>query len=79
MLRMVIKQRILQRVERLKKDIVAGSTSAEFRVPILMYHYVEYVQDKKDAIRQSLNINPNVFEEQVKNLKDAGYNFMTGN
>lgn len=53
------------------------STSLKFRIPILMYHYVEYVQDKKDAIRQSLNINPYTFEQQVKTLSDAGYTFMT--
>lgn len=62
-------------VEReLKKQ---SSVSASFRVPILMYHYVEYVQDKKDTIRQSLNINPNVFEQQLKTLLDAGYTFIT--
>jgi len=53
------------------------STSLKFKIPILMYHYVEYVQDKKDTIRESLNINPNTFEQQVKTLSDAGYTFMT--
>ncbi len=51
--------------------------SATLRVPILMYHYVEYVQDKKDTIRQTLNINPNVFDEEMKTLVNAGYTFMT--
>lgn len=50
---------------------------ATFRVPILLYHYVEYVQDKRDTIRQSLDINPGVFESQVKTLSDAGYTFIT--
>lgn len=54
-----------------------ASTSATLRVPILMYHYVEYVKDKKDTIRQSLNINPNIFDNQVKTLKNAGYAFIT--
>lgn len=53
------------------------NVSKNIRVPILMYHYVEYVQDKKDTIRQSLNINPDIFEQQVKTLLDAGYTFMT--
>lgn len=48
-----------------------------YRVPILLYHYVEYVTDKKDSIRQSLNIQPNIFEAQVKTLRDNGYTFMT--
>ncbi len=47
------------------------------RVPILMYHYVEYVRDKGDTIRQSLSVTPYTFEEEVKTLVDAGYTFMT--
>lgn len=64
--------------ESLKKQQEAIATpSSSFRIPILMYHYVEYVQDKKDKIRQSLNINPNIFEQQIITLKNAGYTFMT--
>lgn len=51
-------------------------TPKSFRVPILMYHYVEYVTDKNDTIRESLNIKPHAFEAQVKTLKDAGYTFL---
>lgn len=47
------------------------------RVPILLYHYVEYVKDKGDTIRQSLDIEPFVFDAEIKTLKDAGYNFIT--
>lgn len=47
------------------------------RVPILLYHYVEYVKDKGDTIRQSLDITPNAFDSQVKTLVDAGYTFLT--
>ncbi len=49
----------------------------QIRVPILMYHYVEYVKDKGDTIRQSLSLTPYTFEEEVKTLLDAGYTFMT--
>jgi peptidoglycan/xylan/chitin deacetylase (PgdA/CDA1 family) len=55
----------------------SASISANLRVPILMYHYVEYVQDKGDKMRQALNVNPNVFDAQLKTLTDAGYTFMT--
>jgi peptidoglycan/xylan/chitin deacetylase (PgdA/CDA1 family) len=51
--------------------------SASIDVPILMYHYVEYVTDKRDTIRQSLNVNPNIFEDQIKTLQNAGYTFLT--
>lgn len=54
-----------------------ASTPASFRIPILMYHYVEYVQNKKDRLRTLLNLNPDVFEAQVSTLKDSGYTFMT--
>lgn len=46
------------------------------RIPILMYHYVEYVTDKNDTFRESMNIRPNTFDMQMKTLKDAGYTFM---
>jgi len=49
----------------------------EIRVPILMYHYVEYVKDKGDTIRESLSLTPYTFEQQVKTLADDGYTFMT--
>lgn len=49
----------------------------QIKIPILLYHYVEYVKDPKDTIRQSLDIQPYVFDEQVKTLKEAGFTFMT--
>ena len=49
----------------------------QLHVPILMYHYVEYVKDKGDTIRQSLALTPYTFEEEVKTLSEHGYTFMT--
>lgn len=46
------------------------------RIPILMYHYVEYVTDKNDTFRESMNIRPDTFDLQMKTLKEAGYTFM---
>lgn len=45
-------------------------------VPILMYHYVEYVQDPGDKIRISLNTTPATLDLEIKTLKDAGYTFL---
>lgn len=56
------------------QDTVLGVSSV--RIPILIYHYVEYVKDKGDKIRQSLNIEPWAFEKQIVTLKDDGYTFM---
>lgn len=47
------------------------------KVPILIYHYVEYVEDQSDKGRLSLNILPSVLDLQIKTLQDAGYNFIT--
>ncbi len=61
----------------MKRKINYASPSATFRVPIVLYHYVEYVKDKGDTIRQSLDIVPRTFDEQVKTLSEAGFTFMT--
>ncbi len=46
------------------------------RVPILMYHYVEYVKDEKDTTRISLNTFPHVLDLQIQTLKNAGFTFL---
>lgn len=48
-----------------------------FKIPILVYHYVEYVKDNNDTIRKSLNIIPSIFVQQIETLKNAGYTFVT--
>jgi len=45
-------------------------------IPILMYHYVEYVKDKGDTIRQSLNTTPYTLEQQIITLQNDGYTFL---
>lgn len=70
-------------VSRLPKQIEKqlatqqASFSATFRVPILMYHYVEYVTDERDTIRKSLALTPNIFEKQLQTLIGDGYTFIT--
>lgn len=51
--------------------------SQSIRVPIMLYHYVEYVQDRNDTMRQSLNTPPHVFEQQLLTLKKDNYTFLT--
>jgi len=46
------------------------------KIPILMYHYVEINQDKRDFLRDGLNTNPYVFEKQIQTFKNAGYEFI---
>lgn len=49
------------------------------KIPILLYHYVENIQDPKDTIRRSLDIPPGIFESQIKTLTQADYTFLTPN
>lgn len=49
------------------------ATLEQFKIPIVMYHYVEYVQDAGDLIRKRLDIIPSTFERHLKDLKNAGY------
>ena len=43
------------------------------KLPILLYHYIEIVTNLRDTIRQSLNINPQIFESQINTLLTHGY------
>jgi peptidoglycan/xylan/chitin deacetylase (PgdA/CDA1 family) len=51
------------------------NAQASIRVPILLYHYVEYVHN--DPGKQNLNIPPNILTEQIETLKKDGYTFIT--
>lgn len=46
---------------------------AKIKLPIILYHYVEYVKDPGDFIRRGLDITPKNFEEQLKSLKKNNY------
>jgi peptidoglycan/xylan/chitin deacetylase (PgdA/CDA1 family) len=50
---------------------------SNLRVPIFMYHYVENIIDSSDTTRMSLNIPPDIFEQQIQTLQKAGYIFLT--
>lgn len=63
------------------KDVVqaVATVAAEkkepstYKIPIIMYHYVEYVKDINDTIRKKLDISPNLFEDELKALHEANY------
>lgn len=58
-------------------DVQPVLPTSNIHIPILVYHYVEFVKDPKDSVRRSLDIIPPIFEMQIKTLKEAGYNFIT--
>ena len=72
------KNKTIQRVSpQIVKAVKPTPPTATVRVPILVYHYVEYVKDQRDTIRKSLNIVPSVFEKQITTMKEANFNFIT--
>ncbi len=64
-------------VKKRMSQNTSATISASLRLPILMYHYVEYVQDKNDKTRVSLDTLPTTLDAQVQTLKNAGYTFLT--
>src|SRR3989338_593733 len=64
----------LEQNQKLFPRVLSATT---YRIPILMYHYVEYVEDKGDKTRMSLNTPPFILEEEIKTLAQAGYTFIT--
>lgn len=62
---------------RLTPTPILHHVTLPLRLPILMYHYVEIVADKRDTMRKSLDILPTVFDAQIKTLQNAGYTFLT--
>lgn len=73
----VIKKEMTEIPKNVQKEIDKKIITARYRIPILMYHYVEYVKDKRDTIRQSLDIPPAVFASQLQTLTQNGYTFLT--
>lgn len=70
--------KLISRGEELDSAILQPATPLQsMHVPILIYHYIEYVQDERDTIRKALNIMPFTFIKQIETLKNAGYTFIT--
>lgn len=80
MLTMATYSLVYPKTNRTKQPLITVnlfSPPKNIQIPILIYHYVEYVKDPNDTIRKSLNIIPPIFEKQVATLKEAGYTFLT--
>ncbi len=71
-----IKNKLAQLMEAKIREGTAEATMSA-KIPILMYHYIEYVKDRGDKTRMSLDLIPYAFEEEIKTLKSAGYTFLT--
>ena len=63
-----------KKVFKLPKELEKkASVSANLKISIIMYHYVEYVKDIEDLIKKRLDISPDLFEGHLKALKEASY------
>ncbi len=45
-------------------------------LPIVTYHYVEYVTDLHDTLRKKLNVEPQLFEKQLHMFVTHNYSFL---
>lgn len=43
------------------------------KIPIIMYHYVEYVRDPNDSAKRKLSTDPGTFERHLRQLRDSQY------
>lgn len=62
--------------QTLKKPVDLNPPKAQqekIRLPIIMYHYVEFISDPNDHVKNSLTINPYLFENQIKTFVEAGF------
>lgn len=74
---------VFKKSEQLKRLPAAGfATSSSpsiksktINLPILMYHYIEKEVPQESLIRKKLTISPQIFENQLKSLNAAGYEY----
>ena len=58
------------------QERIATKSAATMRIPIVMYHYIEYVDKTKDPGRFNLATSPFTLEKEISSLKSAKYNFL---
>lgn len=66
-------KKVFQKPVDLEKIATSGAFVKNVKLPIIMYHYVEYVKDENDLIRKKLDINPYLFEGHLRSLHNADY------
>ncbi|MFH0936777.1 MAG: polysaccharide deacetylase family protein [Candidatus Daviesbacteria bacterium] len=73
----VVKTQPTKPAEKKAEEYVPQIIGHQVRVPILMYHYIGENPDPKDTARNSISLGPTKFEEEMKYLRDNGYNTIT--
>ncbi|MDO8686750.1 MAG: polysaccharide deacetylase family protein [Candidatus Berkelbacteria bacterium] len=59
-----------------KKELPVIPTITDYKVPILMYHYIR-IADEGDELGKNLSVTPTNFASQIKWLKDNNYQTLT--
>ncbi len=54
------------------EGIITSKSVSSVRLPIIMYHYVQYA-DPKDSGRVKLSISPSIFENQLKAMQKDNF------
>ena len=62
-------QSLYFREQNFESSIEVGKINPK-KIPIVMYHYVEYITDKNDTMRVKMNTNPYFFERQLSSLNN---------
>lgn len=62
--------------EDVLKERIATVSAKTVRLPIIMYHYVEYVDRTKDPGRAGLATSPNYLEREIVSLQQTGHTFL---
>lgn len=58
-------------------SVRGAAPPASVRIPILMYHYIDTAPANADAVRRDLSVSPAAFIEQVRYLRQNGYETIT--
>ncbi|MBI2020632.1 polysaccharide deacetylase family protein [Candidatus Daviesbacteria bacterium] len=66
----------IEKVEEIKQQIPVHS-GRQFRVPILLYHYIGNNPNPEDQARDNLSVTPDKFDEQMGYLQTSGFTPIT--
>lgn len=58
------------------QDVEPDQRPYSLNIPIITYHYIEIVTDKKDLLRKNMAITPTELKKEINELKNQGYEFV---
>jgi peptidoglycan/xylan/chitin deacetylase (PgdA/CDA1 family) len=58
------------------KSSDSSQINYSLEIPIITYHYVEVVTDKRDFLRKNMAISPAELKKEIEDLRNQGYQFI---